>query len=229
MFGRNIDRVLAVIGFLVVVAAVVLPVVNGIADARRSLATVCTSNMKQLGLGLLQYEQDYDMKFPGGADHWAGQIYSYEKSTSVYICPVDRVAHKNRIDIVSYAMNANIRRKDALKLTEPTDTVLLTELDCGEPIDVIKPERVSQYTLGDTPNTAWGGIRLGTTADVVNPTRHGPSITFLACDGHVKLLRPEKVSSGIDALSLDGKQDATHAVGTKAIEFSTYELTFSEK
>ena len=53
---------------------------------------------KQMGLGLLQYTQDYDEMLPfgnGGASSavgWAGQMYPYVKSTQLYKCPNDTTA-----------------------------------------------------------------------------------------------------------------------------------------
>jgi len=65
-------------------------------NARR---TACQSNMKQLGLAIIQYQQDSDEIFPSSngtmpaippspqGNNWAQQIYPYVKSTGVFICP----------------------------------------------------------------------------------------------------------------------------------------------
>lgn len=57
----------------------------------------CSSNMKQIGLSLMQYTQDYDETFPVGAAggpgpcgfNWCNEIYPYVKSWNVFICPDD--------------------------------------------------------------------------------------------------------------------------------------------
>jgi type II secretory pathway pseudopilin PulG len=54
--------VIAIIGLL---AAILFPVFSRIREnARRSS---CQSNMKQLGLGIMQYVQDFDERFPVGS------------------------------------------------------------------------------------------------------------------------------------------------------------------
>ena len=200
-------------------------------DPIRARETTCASNMKQLGLGFIQYSQDYDGKWPGGADRWAGEIYPYEKSASVYHCPDDSATALDGKYPVSYAMNANLRGRNVGSPTNGSVTVLAIEHDCKELTDMTRPEQSSQYTVGTEDNTAWGGIRLGTTAEPQNPTRHDPYLIVLASDGHLKMLRPDKVSSGIDNRSADGSQDAVHAAGTMRAtgEGTAYTLTFSGK
>ena len=62
-------------------------------NARRS---ACQSNLKQIGLGILQYSQDYDERFPSGVwsdlrgTGWGGQIYPYVKNVQIFKCPSDR-------------------------------------------------------------------------------------------------------------------------------------------
>src|SRR5690606_19390603 len=69
-------------------------------NARRAS---CLSNLKQIGLGLMQYTQDYDEKYPivGFAsgdtvtypngvvsnNNWIMRIYPYVKSVQVFNCP----------------------------------------------------------------------------------------------------------------------------------------------
>jgi prepilin-type processing-associated H-X9-DG protein len=66
--------------------------------------------MKQLGLGVTQYFQDYDETAPAGSNWygsgngWAGQIYPYIKSTKVFVCPSDTYAKA----IASYGYNHNM-------------------------------------------------------------------------------------------------------------------------
>jgi len=56
-------------------------------------AVACASNLKQIGLGLLQYAQDNDGKLPNVAQPgsstqtWRTAIYPYIKSHSVFQCP----------------------------------------------------------------------------------------------------------------------------------------------
>ena len=60
-------ELLVVIAIIAILAAILFPV---FAQAReKARQTSCLSNMKQVGLGLLMYAQDYDENYPR-ADYW---------------------------------------------------------------------------------------------------------------------------------------------------------------
>src|SRR5579872_7076880 len=46
----------------------------------------CISNMKQVGLGVLVYAQDYDQRLPRSAQ-WMNDVYPYVKNDSAFRCP----------------------------------------------------------------------------------------------------------------------------------------------
>ena len=89
-------ELLVVIAIIAILAAILFPVfARARENARRSS---CQSNLKQIGLGMLQYSQDYDEKFPlyrniGGAGTanspfgWADNTQPYLKSTQLLQCP----------------------------------------------------------------------------------------------------------------------------------------------
>jgi len=87
-------ELLVVIAIIAILAAILFPVFGRAREnARRSS---CMSNMKQLGLGMTQYTQDYDERLPMlflGTNNtpsqvtWRYMIYPYVKSTQVFFCP----------------------------------------------------------------------------------------------------------------------------------------------
>ena len=93
-------ELLVVIAIIAILAAILFPVfARARENARR---TSCLSNMKQIGLGALQYAQDYDEKwmtglhdgaesfFPSGVPvTWDLELQPYLKSTQVLTCPSD--------------------------------------------------------------------------------------------------------------------------------------------
>src|SRR5262245_47677455 len=90
-------ELLVVIAIISLLAAILFPVFSRAREnARRS---TCQSNLRQVGLGVLQYFQDFDEYPPCGPNAsaswrigmgWMGQILPYVKSTQIFICPNDR-------------------------------------------------------------------------------------------------------------------------------------------
>lgn len=88
--GFTLIELLVVIAIIAILAAILFPV---FAQAReKARQTSCLSNEKQLGLAFIQYTSDNNERYPStpnSGDGWAGRIYSYVRSTGVYVCPDD--------------------------------------------------------------------------------------------------------------------------------------------
>lgn len=139
-------ELLVVIAIIAILAAILFPV---FAKAReKARQTTCASNLKQLGLAFIQYEQDNDENFPNYDltgrtppytvyNSWAGAIYPYVKSTGVYACPDDPSNVPAGNALVSYWENINLTvfngysgltiGLNSAKLNAPSNTVLLFE------------------------------------------------------------------------------------------------------
>ena len=99
--GFTLIELLVVIAIIAILASILFPVFARVREnARRSS---CQSNMKQLALGVMQYSQDYDERYPSvgpcmvdnagaPADNpgWSVAIQPYVKSTQVLQCPSDK-------------------------------------------------------------------------------------------------------------------------------------------
>ncbi len=120
-------ELLVVIAIIAILAAILFPAfARARENARRAS---CQSNLKQIGLGLLQYSQDYDEtlvaptytgdgslhyfgqgNFIGATDFqysWMDALQPYVKSTQLFTCPSDSRAHaifKPAKDFTSGAM-----------------------------------------------------------------------------------------------------------------------------
>jgi prepilin-type N-terminal cleavage/methylation domain-containing protein/prepilin-type processing-associated H-X9-DG protein len=90
--GFTLIELLVVIAIIAILAAILFPVfARARENARRSS---CQSNLKQIGLGILQYAQDYDETMTPGYQNgsgnvgpWHGLIQPYVKSIQIFRCP----------------------------------------------------------------------------------------------------------------------------------------------
>ncbi len=149
-------ELLVVIAIIAILAAILFPVfARARENARRAS---CQSNLKQLGLGMMQYTQDYDEKYPCGTmanpnaatvywgSGWAGQVYPYIKSAQVYVCPDDSTAPTTNVvggvtynlTPVSYAINYAIGNTPLAAFANVTDTSVFIETR-GSLVNVTDP------------------------------------------------------------------------------------------
>ena len=95
--GFTLIELLVVIAIIAILAAILFPVfARARENARRAS---CQSNMKQIGLGLLQYSQDYDeLLIPCYTGRgtpanpyrsWEDMAQPYIKSEQIFVCPSD--------------------------------------------------------------------------------------------------------------------------------------------
>ena len=86
-------ELLVVIAIIAILAAILFPVfARARENARRSS---CQSNLKQIGLGMMQYTQDYDEKYlaqyitgtAATTAHFGNLLQPYVKSKQLFVCP----------------------------------------------------------------------------------------------------------------------------------------------
>jgi len=118
--GFTLIELLVVIAIIAILASILFPVfARARENARRAS---CQSNLKQIGLGFVQYSQDYDERYPqiyqqlanGTAvvdpartlamnrrgypspiTSWLDAIYPYMKSSQIFSCPSDGLQAEN--------------------------------------------------------------------------------------------------------------------------------------
>jgi len=184
---------------IAILAAILFPVFARAREKARQAS--CLSNVKQLGLGLLMYVQDYDEKMPvfepgwgitpsppeTGCSWWQG-IYPYVKNYQLYVCPNANewgpFTYWGRIfaTFPSYGLNANARGRKLGQINAPAQFMVLG--DCCHP-------------MGDAPwRFAWPNAPGGypdkcTTAETQQDPRwapHSGGSNYCFADGHAKWL-----------------------------------------
>lgn len=99
--GFTLIELLVVIAIIALLAAILFPVFSRARENARRAS--CQNNLRQIGMGLVQYVQDYDERLPYSAIQqvdtyafnyqnrsdvsWIGQVYPYIKSWQVFRCP----------------------------------------------------------------------------------------------------------------------------------------------
>ncbi len=153
--GFTLIELLVVIAIIAILAAILFPVFAKAREKARQTADL--SNIKQVGLGFLQYLQDYDELlphgiFPGSGAYagvgWAGEIYPYVKSAGVYHCPDDpntqSVVAGVTLYPVSYALNLGVVDNNSKPVllndfANVTDIILLDEVQGSSGVNLTSP------------------------------------------------------------------------------------------
>ena len=205
--GFTLIELLVVIAIIAILAAILFPVfARARENARRSS---CQSNLKQIGLGVFQYTQDYDEKYPrswidnGGGGTWTAptvataatadqgwvtSLQPYLKSAQIFQCPSETVppgvdASVGGADSTDYWYNSNLSAVSQAAV----EAVALT---------VMNGDGASNAGLYyyDGCNVNGGTTNTCATSDDIKGlatahARHLDGANFAFADGHVKWLK----------------------------------------
>ncbi len=185
-------RILLGVCGLLFLAAILFPVFQRVPENSFNPQTTCMSNMKQLGLALAQYTQDYGGDLPDKTSSknagWREAIYPYVKSTGVYHCPDDQRdnSHASSNNLPkSYAVNAlcsGVSHKPAALASLSSTTILAADTRGfdGEAWNIVSPAFLPS-----------SGRELYTHKPSHYFYQHPDGwLNLLFADGHVKAMKP---------------------------------------
>ena len=210
--GFTLIELLVVIAIIALLAAILFPV---FAQARENARrTACLSNMKQVGLGMLQYLQDADDIYPphyNGTQKWPQMMDPYVRSNQVYNCP-DRPIFPYLGDYdtaggIPYGMNYWLNRYYfptlvVASITRPSQTVWIAEIN-GEPAgsDLTMVTQYQSYPpyygAVEYPTSTSYGIYVTPETSGRLATRHDGGLNVIWADGHAKWMRREILENDI--------------------------------
>ena len=184
--GFTLIELLVVIAIIAILAAILFPVFAKAREKARQSA--CSSNLKQIMLGVTQYAQDYDEHLLANPDAVGSGpvalLQPYVKSEAIFVCPSLNVKPSNRCNaagdtwrICTYTPFFWRMGAAMATIQAPADKLFMTELQraCGM--------MFSHYP--ETNPAIDGGNDL-----II--TQHSGGCNNAFYDGHVKWLRQEK-------------------------------------
>jgi prepilin-type processing-associated H-X9-DG protein len=188
--GFTLVEMIIVIGVIMLLAGLLFPVLSRARENGKR--TACMSNLKQIALGIQQYAQDNNRRYPlpggdvaNGLENWlwSAAIISTIKNPDVFQCPSELSANSG----TDYWINGNLLGKSDARVRVPASVILNADGD-AHPADYALAE------ANPSPPTdpgAWE--KWSATADYA--TRHLGGANYSFVDGHVKFLKPDQVST----------------------------------
>ena len=147
--GFTLIELLVVIAIIAILAAILFPV---FARARENARKAnCMSNVKQITLGIMQYVQDYDERYPSthfvdnlGYGRWVPAVEPYIKNKQVWACPSNKDTFKGDFPThyasnpagyapFDYGINGRIGRMSLAQIDAVASTILLGESNLPDP------------------------------------------------------------------------------------------------
>lgn len=202
--GFTIWELLVILVIIGIFAALLLPVFRRARNPHPKAS--CQSNLKQIGLGFMQYMQDYDSRWPRVAAFavssstapfltpygWADALQPYMKTTTVLQCPSEENPKAGidgvRAGFTDYYSNTNISGVSSKDFAQPAATLL-----CGDGNDGTDGTD-ARYNRNVLPRS-W-------LKNEGSPARREvDGGTYLFADGHTKWTKPNVIKPTASPMS----------------------------
>jgi prepilin-type N-terminal cleavage/methylation domain-containing protein/prepilin-type processing-associated H-X9-DG protein len=221
--GFTLIELLVVIAIIAILAAILFPVfARARENARRAS---CSSNLKQIGLGLMQYTQDYDEKLPlrqydsstfGIANSWRRLTFPYTKSSQLYSCPSNSsnaTLADDSYDQMMATLPAGSPRFMRSYACNGTRYNIGGESPLAAIPDTARTVFVTESKEGDNNVHMNDGVARFASAIDTFPGHLG-TVNFLFVDGHVKAMKPTQTGTPVNMWNIEEVNDVPTAGGS---------------
>lgn len=244
--GFTLTELLVVIAIIVLLAAILFPVFARVREKAR--ASVCASNMKQIGLGLLQYAQDYDETLPTMSNvnnvpnyatstdtNWIVGVYPYVRSWQIFRCPsapaytdirpVGYDAYKpSGNSTTGYIVNGVVLQRKLPALVSPAALIWAREYYLTNFAEVRPTVSTGSISLPLIPGS--GGPDMVDWLNNWSPGTyeaiHLGGMNLLHCDGHVRWRHRNSISSR--EFGLNGDLKGVQLTGTNPLKIDAAQI-----
>ena len=224
--GFTLIELLVVIAIIAILAAILFPAfARARENARRAS---CQSNLKQIGLGIMQYTQDYDERLPAGRTHdgtawigWHSVVQPYIKSTQVFRCPsrpgsdnVDNVPASQPAIPASYVCVGGGQNSEQAFWGGTTPMPLVLPPSFASTTRALAEFNAPAQSIlvGESTGT---GPEFWTGASSLKMRDHLATSNFLFADGHVKAMKPPATATPVNMWIINDAGVAPSALVTE--------------